>query len=409
MAESQSLLKDSDFMKFWVGQSVSEFGSQFSPLAIGAIAVLTLGATSLQLGILSFLNTIAFLTLGLLVGVWTDRHRRRRIMILADFGRFLVLFSIPISAIFFHVTMNLLYAVTLLAGVLTCFFEIAYQAYVPSLVEKFKIVDANSKLETTRSLANSAGPTAAGFVIRLVTAPMAVLGDTLGYLTSSLSLLWIKRPESVDKGTPRRSTWHEIREGLDLVWKDARLRAIAATTAFANFFSTAYGAIAYKYLFDNLQMSTIAVGAAAGIGSIGGVIGALLASRFIRSIGLGRTIVLGSLCGGLFMVSIYFAVPSDAFLVVLVAQFLTLFGILLYNVPQVSYRQALIPKELQGRLNATMRTIVWGVMPIGGLVGGIVGQVIGVHATIGLMTLLSAFPFLFILFSPVVRVRDFPE
>jgi MFS family permease len=408
LAKPPSLLKDSSFMKLWVGQSISVFGSQFSPLAIGTIAVLTLKATSFELGVLGFLNTIAFLSLGLLVGVWTDRHRRRRIMIMADFGRSLVLFSIPVSAVLYGVTMNLLYAVTFVAGVLTCFFEIAYQAYLPSLVEKSQIIDANGKLEATRSLAGAAGPSTAGLAIKLISAPLAVLGDTLGYLVSSFSLLWIKKPEVINSD-PRKSTWHDVREGLSLVFGDPRLKAIATTTAAFNLFNSAYGAILLKYLYDDLLMSPVEVGLAFGIGSLGGVFGALLAGRFIKSLGVGMSIVLGATLGGVFMIAIYYATPTDAFIILAVAQFLTLFGVLIYNIPQLSYRQALVPREVQGRMNATMRTIVWGVIPIGNLLGGLVGQTIGVHSTIGLMTVLGAMPFLFVLLSPVRKVHDFPR
>jgi MFS family permease len=409
LAKPPPLLKDSNFMKFWIGQSISVFGSQFSPLAIGTIAVLTLQATSFQLGILGFLNTIAFLSLGLFVGVWTDRHRRRRIMILADLGRSLALFSIPLSAVIYAVTMNLLYLVTLAAGILTCFFEIAYQAYIPSLVDKPQLVDANSKLEATRSLAGATGPAAAGFVIKLVSAPVAVLGDTFGYLASSFSLLWVRRPETVERSAQPRSTVRDIREGLSVVLGDPRLRAIAAATTTFNLFSSAYGAILLKYLYENLQMTPVEVGLAFGISSLGGVLGALTASRFVNSLGVGKTIVLGAILGGVFMIAIYFATPADAFVLLVAAQFLSLFGVLIYNIPQVSYRQALVRREIQGRMNATMRTIVWGSLPVGSLLGGVVGQMIGIHATIGLMTVLGALPFLFVLFSPILKVRDIPE
>ena len=153
MREQAPLSRDSNFLKLWVGQSISVFGSQFSPLALGTIAVLALNATPFQLGLLTFLNTIPFLLLGLFAGVWADRHRRRRIMIIADFGRSLTLFSIPVSALLYGVTMNQLYLVTLVAGILTVFFEIAYQSYLPTLIQKSQLVQGNSRLEATRSTA----------------------------------------------------------------------------------------------------------------------------------------------------------------------------------------------------------------------------------------------------------------
>jgi MFS family permease len=394
MRKPPSQFRDSDFIKFWIGQSISVFGAQFSPLAIGTIAVLTLRASPLQMGLLAFLNTIPFLTLGLFAGVWADRHRRRRIMIIADFGRSLTLFTIPVAAVFYVMTMNLLYLVTLVAGIFTVFFEIAYQSYLPRLVQKSLLVQANSRLEATKSISQVAGPTADGFAIALISAPLAVLGDTFGYLASSFSLLLIRKPEEVEGAGERRSIWRDIREGLAVVFGDKRLRAIAGATATFNFFGNAFGAIQLKYYYDHLQMTSPQVGLSFGIGSIGGVIGALVANRVTRVLGMGRTIILSAALGGVSMVSVYFATPSDAFLVATIAAFITTFFVLLYNIPQVSFRQALVPIEIQGRMNATIRTIVWGVMPLGGLMGGIVAEFIGVHLTFGLMTVLGTLPFL---------------
>ena len=407
MGEQRSLFRHSDFMKLWVGQSISSFGSQFSPFAIQVIAVVTLGATSFQLGILSFLNTIPFLTLGLLVGVYVDRHERRRVLIFADFGRALTLFLIPLSAIIYVVTMNLLYLVTLVAGVLTVFFEITYQSYLPSLVDRGQIVDANSKLQTTASTASTVGPSIAGFIIPIVTAPIACLCDTFGYISSVVSLSLIKKPESIDTSKVQRSISKDIGEGVRVVFRDPSLRSIAACTATYNFASGAWGAILYKYLLQNLKMSVPEIGVAFAIGGVGSVLGALTAMRLTKFLGVGRTIMLGVLFSGAIFF-IYFATPTTAFYVVSASTFVTYLTVMWYNIPQVSYRQSVVPAEIQGRMNATMRTIVWGVLPVGGLLGGALGEVTGVHETIGLMTALGALAFVWILLSPVRQIKEFP-
>ena len=403
-----SLVHDSDFMKFWIGQSISVFGAQFSPFAIQAIAISFLAATDTQLGILAFLNTIAFLSLGLFVGVYADRHRRRRIMIYADFGRAAVLFTIPLAFFTWGLSMNLLYVVTLLAGILTLFFEIAYQANIPNLVPKAQIVEANSKMETTRSISQAAGPPIAGFVVKIIQAPLAVFADCVGYLTSSFSLLLLRRPEVMDESHGPRSTWHDIREGLSIVYGDKRLRAIAATTATSNLFASAWGAIAIVYLHNNLGQGYDVIGLAFGIGSIGGIIGALTASRLIKRVGVGKAIIMSIGALGPAPIAFYFATPQTAFFIAAAVFFVGSLGALLYNIPQVSYRQALVPREVQGRMNATMRTIVWGTLPLGGLMGGVVGDVIGTQATIGVMTILGSFAFLWVLFSPVRHVKEMP-
>ncbi len=363
------------------------------------------------MGLLAFFNTIPFLTLGLLVGVWADRHRRRRIMILADFGRASVLFVIPAAYFLFGIqglSMTMLYTVTLLAGVLTVFFEIAYQANIPTLVQKNQIMEANSKMETSRSVAQVAGPSTAGFVIHILSAPAAVFGDVLGYLSSSVSLLSLRRPEPPMVKAPNRSTWHDVREGLSVVFGDARLRSIAGATATSNLFSSAFGALTVIYLYNDLGLSYFDIGLAFGLGSLGGVLGAITARRFIHRVGVGPAIVLSIGVFSPVAVLYYFATPSDAFLVATLVTFFVSVGVLWYNIPQVSYRQALVPREVQGRMNATMRTIVWGTIPLGGLLGGGVGALIGTRETMGLMALLGSLAFLWVLLSPIRKVREIP-
>ena len=408
MQAGNSLLRDTDFMKFWVGQSVSVFGSQFSPLAIGTIAVLTLNATSLQLGILAFLNTVPFLALGLLVGVYVDRHRRRRMLILSDFGRSAVLFIIPLSAMIYVVTINVLYAVTFMAGILTVFFDITYQSYVPNLVDREKIIEANSLLETSRASAQTFGPGLAGLAITVISAPMAILGDTLGYLASAVSLTLIRRGETLDLNRKPASVSSEIGQGLSLVLREPRLRAIAGASGTANLIFSAYGAIQLKYLYQNLQMSVPEVGFAFSIGAAGGILGALTAIRVTRILGVGRTILLSSVVTGVVMILIYVATPSNAFYLVAMTMFITSVTVFWYNIPQLSYRQALVPTEIQGRMNATMRTITWGTLPLGGLLGGVVAELVGVHETIGIFTGLGMLTFLWIALSPVRGIKGFP-
>jgi MFS family permease len=350
------------------------------------------------------------------VGVWLDRHSRRRTLLLADFGRSLVLFSIPVSYILFELTssplyalnLNLLYAVTLSAGVLTVFFEIGYQAYLPALVERQQIVDANSKLEATRSMSQAVGPTAAGAVISIVAAPLAVLGDTLGYAASWLSLMMIRKPEQVQTG-PRKSTWHDIKEGLSIVFKDKRLRAIAGTTATSNLFSAAFGVVLTKFLLVDLGMSYFEVGLVFGVGSLGGVVGALIAMRVARRLGVGTSIIVGSVIFSVLSTSFYFATPENGVWLSAAILFFSFVGVLIYNIAQVSYRQALVPQQVQGRMNASIRTVVWGVIPVGNILGGAIAEMVGVRETVVLMAALTMLSPLWVIFSPVRGVREFPK
>ena len=399
-------------MKFWVGQAVAVFGAQFSPIAIQFIAIITLNVSPFQLGVLGFLNTAPFIVLGLFVGVWLDRHSRRRTLLLADLGRSLVLSVVPLSYLLYTVTLNLLYAVTLAAGILTVFFEIGYQSYVPSLVDKPKIVEANRRLEATRSLSQAVGPTVAGGVCSVIAYPLAVLGDTIGYAASWVSLALIRKPEAVQR-TARRSTREEIREGLALVFGNRTLRAIAGTNATVNFLSAAFFVLLPIFFVKSLGMNPFEVGLVFGVGAMGGVLGALISMRVVKRMGVGATIVMGSVIFSLLSTSFYFVVPGNGVVVNIILASAILFtsfvGVLIYNITQVSYRQALVPKEIQGRMNATIRTLVWGMIPLGNLTGGAVAEVLGVHQTIVLMAALAILSPLWIILSPVRTVSDFPS
>ena len=329
-------------------------------------------------------------------------------MIIADFGRSLTLVAIPLAAVFFGLTMNLLYVVTLIAGVLTLFFEISYQAYVPSLVDKPKIVEANSRLEATRTLGQGAGPAAAGAAITLISAPLAVLGDTLGYLASSFSLLWIRRAEDPPNTARRESVAHDIREGLSLVIRDPRLRAIAAATGTSNLFGNAYGVILVKYAYVTLGMSPLEFGVSLGSSAAGGVIGALTATRIAKSLGVGKAIITGASLYSFVIIFLYFATPATAFVTFVAVQFVSTIGVIVYNVVQVSYRQSLVPRDIQGRMNATMRTIVWGTIPVGSLLGGFFADAYGIRETVGVMTVLACLAVFWLVISPVRKVREFP-
>lgn len=223
----------------------------------------------------------------------------------------------------------------------------------------------------------------------------------------AVNLARAKKPESIDTSRANASVIKDIREGLRVVLRDTKLRSIAACTAIANLASSAWGAILYKYFLQNLKMSVPEIGVIFAIGGAGSILGALTAMRATNRLGVGRIIVLGMLLYGV-TVSPYFATPDTAFYLVSASLFVSYFGTLWYNILQVSYRQSLVPAEIQGRMNATMRTIVWGTMPVGGLLGGVLGEVVGVHETIGLMTALGALAFLFVLLSPVRQIKEVP-
>ena len=405
-----TLWRHRDFLLLWGGQSVSRLGDQFTGLAIPVIAVYSLAASPLEMGVLGAAGTLPFLLFGLLVGVWVDRRERRGVLIVADLGRGAMITTIAVLGFASLLHMAYLYVFAFLIGILTVFFDVAYQAYLPALVERRQLVDANSKLETSNTIAQTGGPAVAGVVIELFKAPVAMIFDAATFFVSALTLVGIRKREATPDASKRQSILAEIREGIGVVLGDARLRYIATCTAWANFFSSAVlSALLIIYLKDSLGFTPITLGAMFGIGSVGGVLGAIAASPIAKRIGVGSSIIVGAALFSLALVPLPFVTGPLAFPVIAGVFAMALFGNLLYNINQVSFRQAIVPIRLQGRLNATMRTIVWGTLPAGALAGGALGDAIGVRPAIILGLVGGAFAFLWVLFSPVRQVREMPE
>ncbi len=405
-----TLWRHRDFLLLWLGQSISRLGDQFTGLAIPVIAVFVLGAGPLENGLLGFSGTLPFLLFGLLVGVWVDRRQRRSVLILSDVGRGLMIAAIAVLGIAGLLQMTYLYVFSFFIGVLTVFFDVAYQAYLPALVERNQLVDANSKLETSNSIAGTGGPAFAGTIIELFTAPVAMLFDAASFFFSAATLIAIRKREPAPQATEHPSVLSEIREGLHVVLGEPRLRWIAACTAWSNFFSSAvFSALLILYLKNALGFTPFTLGLMFTVGSAGGIVGAATSNRVAKRIGVGPSIIAGAILFSIPMLPLPFVSGPFAFPAIAAMFFVSLIGNLLYNINQVSFRQAIVPIRLQGRLNATMRTIVWGTLPLGAIAGGVLGDVIGVREAIIVGLVGGAFSFLWVLFSPVRHIREMPQ
>ncbi len=404
-----TLLWHGDFRRLWGGETISEVGSQVSLLAIPLVAVRLLHATTFQVGVLTAASTAAFLIVGLPAGAWVDRLRRRPVMIGADLGRMLALGSIPVAYLLNRLTLGQLYVVTLVAGVLTVFFDVAYQSYLPSLVGLDHVVEGNAKLAGSAQLAQVAGPGLAGGLVQAIGGAYAVAVDAGSYLVSAVAVGAIHTAEPAPErhvDDPRRLR-QQIGEGLRFVFGHPLLRAIAATTATSNFFSAIVLAVEIVFLVRVVHVSPGVIGLLFTGGSVGGVLAALVASRISRRVGGARATILGIGC-----TAGYLLMPLTSrglgLLLFAVGFFFTAFGSVLYNVNQVSFRQRLCPPRLLGRMNATMRFIVWGTLPLGGLVGGALGTALGVRTTMWVGAAGATLAICWLLASPMRGMRDFP-
>lgn len=404
------LWRDGDFVKLWFGQFVSQAGSQVSFLAMPTVAILLLHATPFQVGVLSALEFLAFPVLGLIAGVYADRIKRVRIMVGCDILRTLIFGSVPLAWALGVLTIEQLYAVALLAGICTVFFDVSYQSYLPALVTRRDLIEGNSKLEVTRSIAQLAGPAMAGFLIQLVGAALSILVDAASYLVSVISLLLIRKPEPDPRpaGESVSGFWHELWEGVRVVFGNSTLWKIAGSTATNNLGSNMFFAVYLIFVYRYLHLSPGTAGLIFAAAAVGGLLGAVSATAVTSRFGLGTTLFLTDAVGGLAALLIPLSLLGFAVPILVVSGVIGFYMTPIYNINQVSLRQAITPDRVQGRMNATMRTIVWGTIPIGAFIGGILGSTIGVVPTILIGASIQALSALWILAGPV-RLRVQPE
>ena len=405
------LWRHPEFVKLWSAETVSQFGTQISQLALPLAAIDVLHASAFEVAALATVEFLPFLLVSLPAGVWVDRLPRRPILVVADLARAGLLASIPIAYFLDALTIWQMYGVGFLVGIATVFFDVAYQSYLPALVQRHQIVDGNAKLEISRTSAQFGGPGLAGLLIGWLKAPVAILLDAISFLCSALFIFAIRKQEAArDEREPRRRMRVELREGLSYVLGHPYLKNIAACTGLFNFFGSLGFAVVLVFARRELELSPQAIGLALTLGNIGGLLAAFTATKVAGRFGVGRTIIGSAIVGGPMFLVIPFAPHGNAALAVLVPAWIVgAFTNVVYNVTQVSLRQAITPERIQGRMNSVMRFIVWGTIPLGSFVGGVIASQIGLKSTLIVGGIGSCLPFLPVLLSPVRAVRDMPE
>ncbi|MGH2971686.1 MAG: MFS transporter [Gaiellaceae bacterium] len=400
-----------DFLKLWTGQSISELGSQVSQLAIPWLAAVGLHASPIEFSLLGVLGFLPFILFALPAGVWVDRLRRRRILIVGDASRAVLLTLIPILWAVGVLQIWHLLVLQFVIGVFTVFFDVAYQSYLPALIEREHLVDGNSKLQLTVSVAQVAGPSMSGGLIAAITAPYAIVADAVSFVISTLFMVRMRHRENLprqDEDIPAPKMWPQVKEGLAWVVGNHQLRAIAGCTGTSNFFGQILFAIFVLYAVRVLHLSALLLGTVFGVGSVGSIAGALAANRLQKRLGIGPAIILYAIIFS--SAGILFPLAPRSFPVPFLIAGMAIFGFssVAYNITQVSLRQAITPERLQGRMNAAMRWIVWGTIPLGTLVGGAIGQTIGLRAALWVGAIGGMPVFLWVLLSPVRSIREMP-
>jgi MFS family permease len=452
-APRPSLFRHPNFARLWSAATISLFGTQVSQIAIPFIAAVLLDASPGEVGLLTTIEFLPFLLFTLPAGVWVDRFPKKRILVIGDLGRAVMLASIPIAWFGGVLTIGQLYVVGFVNGLMTVFFDVADQSYLPTVLDRDQLVDGNSKLQVSQSSAQILGQPFGGAIVALLTAPVAVLVDAVSYVASAGLILSIRervtqvatavRPDrdarsaalategdEVAPGTPAAASFvaetevadpveqaevrasggmiRQIREGLRYIFGHAYLGHIAATTGTANLFGNIGFAIFPVYAYKVLGLTPTEVGVIGGVGGAGVLLGALIAGRVQARLGVGRTIILSAAATGPIGLLLPLAAYGPAFALLTFGFFVAGGLNVVYNISQVSLRQAITPDHFLGRMNATMRFLVWGTIPIGSLIGAGLSEVVGVQATIWISGILSLFAFLPVLFSKVRTIRTIP-
>ena len=403
--QSESLWRHRDFLRLWSAQSISIFGSEIASLAYPLTAIVVLEAGVFQVGVLQAAGGAAAVVVGLFAGVIADRVRRKPLLIAADLGRALLAVTIPLAAFFGVLRIEQLYAVAFLAGALSILSLVAGMALLPSLVEKERLVEGNSKLGTTESVALIAGPGLSGVLVQILTAPLAILIDAASFLVSAFFIWRIRVPEILSE-KKTASIWTEIGEGLRFVYTHPILRPLAESIALYFLFRQIVLALFTLYAVRELHLEPLLLGVIFSALGFGFLLGALTVKRITNRFGIGRTMIGANLLSILATALVPLATGSTVSIVTLlvVSHFFHAFGVQLNGINLVSLRQSITPNHLQGRMTASFRFVNMGMMMCGALIAGGLGEWIGLRATLVVGVAGMILPFLRLVFSPV---RDF--
>ena len=407
---ARPLWRDRRFATYWAGQGISQFGDRITELALPLIAVTTLHASAPTVGLLTA-AVWAPNILSLFIGSWVDHQlRKKRLLIVADVLRAVVLLSLPLAHWFGVVTMGQLVAVALLAGLGQVLYQTAYPSFFVSLVRRDQFVEANGLLSSTRSVSFVGGPALAGGLIQVFTAPVALVLDALSFVVSALLIGRVKVPErpvdEAEDGLLRRA-----RDGMRLVLRHPYLRASLACVTTINFFNFVAAALLILFASRELGLSAGGIGLALGIGATGGVLGAVLAGRVTRRLGVG-----GTICVGAVLFSAPFALLPLAggtlwmrMGVLGLVEFLSGFGVMLLDVPLNALQTAVTPDEIRSRVVGAFSSINYGIRPVGAVLGGFLGEWIGIAPTMVLAAAGGTLSILWLMGSPIPGTRTIEE
>lgn len=393
----EGFVRPRDFGNLWAGSALGHVGHQLTGIALPVLAVNMLAASEWEMGILAAAFSAAFLIIGLPTGAWVDRMSKRRVLVVSELIRGIVLALAVLAVLGGYGSMPLLFGAAFILGCATVFFDVAHQSFVPALTGLTHVVEGNLRLQATESVAAVAGPAVGGQLLRVISAPLVIAVNAVLYFASAIFLTRISLEEKPEP--TERNLRQDIAEGAQFVFRHRLLRKITMAAALSNLAWGIVGALEAIYILRYLDLSEAVMGMMFSIGAIGGLVGALASGPLTRVVGKTRIIPLTAIALTVPTALFPLAVLAPRPQIILTIGMFFIFGIIvIFNIAAVSYRQQLCPPKLLGRMNATVRFVVWGITPFGGLLGGFLGEKIGIVpslwvAVIG--TALSSLPLVF--------------
>lgn len=379
-------VRSSRFLRFWTAQSLSQIGQRFGLLAVPVVAVQTLGAGSTEVGYLSASLTSCYLLVGLPAGAWVDRWTKRTTMMWSAVVRAAALATIPALWALGQLRLEWMYAIGIVVGVASVFFDVAYQSYVPFILHENAIEPANARLEASAQVSAAAGPAVAGLLLRVASAPVVLIVDAVAYVLCAGFLATVKDAESHGRrgtGEPTHLA-KEILTGITFVVRNSIIRRLLVSVGVSNFFATIVMVLAPLLILRELGLGPTVMGVVLGVGALGGLVGSMLVPKVRGHLSAGAMMAVGLLMAALSTATFPTAgalrpgSPVLATALLITGQFGMTFGAVMFNVTQVSVRQRVCPKELLARMNASIRFVVWGSMPLAAILGGWLGSRIGI-------------------------------
>lgn len=399
-----------DFKLLWLGETASRFGSRISGVALPLVAITMLHASTLQIGLLTAAAWLPWLLIGLPAGAWVDRLPRKPIMLACNITSMALMAGVPVAAWLGALTITHLLAVALLTGVCTVFFQTADQVYLRSVLPREQLARGNARLQGSAAVADVAGPGAAGAIAQVLGAVSGLLADALSFLVSTVCLLRVRTVEAAPAraaGRERRLR-AEIVAGLRFVFSDGYLKVFTVAGALGNLTLTGYQTMLLIFLITDVGIPSGTAGVVLAMMSVGGVIGAAIATRVAARFGTAHGMLLCQLVSSPFALLIPMTGPGPRLAFAVVAGIVIGTGVVAANVIRSSWRQAYTPAHLLGRVTVSMQFLNYGTIPVGALIGGALGQAMGLRPAMWVMTAAVAVAPLVLLTGPVRASRELP-